>query len=111
MTTVTSQPSPAAWIAGIATQTSVHSPAMINCLRPVALAASTTFLSSHVLMNVRSMTSWPGKTSVIWGKMTPPRAAITLVRIVGTPKTLAAFANAVELLTTACGSWLFRLVS
>jgi hypothetical protein len=62
-------------------------------------------------MNVRSITSWPGKTSVICGKIRPPRSAITLVRMVGTPKVLAAFARAVELLTTACGSWLFRFVS
>ena len=47
--TVTSQPSPAAWIAGIATQISVNRPAMISCLRPVALTASTTFWSSQVL--------------------------------------------------------------
>lgn len=34
--TVASQPSPAAWIAGIATQTSAHRPTNIGCLRPVA---------------------------------------------------------------------------
>jgi hypothetical protein len=43
--------------------------------------------------------------------MRPPRSAITLVRIVGTPKALAAFARAAALLTTICGSWLFTFVS
>ena len=38
---------------------------MINCLRPVALTTSTTFSSSQVLTKVRSITSWPGNTSVI----------------------------------------------
>ena len=94
----------AAWIAGIATQISVHRPAMISCLLPVALTASTTFLSSQVLIKVRSITSCSGNTSVICGKIRPPRSATTLVRIVGTPKTFAAFASAVELLTTMCGS-------
>lgn len=53
---------------------------MISCLRPVALTASTTFWSSHVLMKVRSITSWPGNTSVIWGNRSPPRSAITSVQ-------------------------------
>ena len=61
VTTVTSQPSPRAWIVGIATQTSVHRPAMISCLRPVALTTSTTFSSCQVLTKVRSITSWSGK--------------------------------------------------
>ena len=47
-------------------------------------------------MNVRSITCWPGNTSVICGKMRPPRSAITLVKIVGTRKALAAFASAAE---------------
>jgi hypothetical protein len=77
----------------------------------VALTKSTTFLSSQVLISVRSITSWPGKTSVTCGKMVPPRSATTVVRMVGTPKALALLASAVVLLTTICGSWLFRLVS
>jgi hypothetical protein len=36
----------------IATQTSVHSPAMTSWVRPVALTASTTVRSSQVLMKV-----------------------------------------------------------
>lgn len=83
MITVASQPSPAAWIAGIATQVSVHRPAAINCLRPVAFSMSTTSLSSHVLMKVRSIASWPGITSVIWGMILPPRSLITPVRMGG----------------------------
>jgi hypothetical protein len=43
--------------------------------------------------------------------MRPPRSAITLVKMVGTPKAFAVLARAVALFTTICGSWLFRLVS
>src|ERR1043165_5847245 len=98
--TVTSQPSPAAWMTGIAQQTSVHRPAMISCLRPVALTTFPTFSSCQVFTQVRSMTSWSGKTSVICLEISPPRVAITLVRMVGTLKAFASFASAVELLTT-----------
>ncbi|MCY1384292.1 hypothetical protein D9M69_725300 [compost metagenome] len=96
---------------GIATQTSVHRPAMISCLRPGALTTLTTFSSCQVFTQVRSMTSWFGNTLVICLKRSPPRAAITLVRMVGTLKALASFASAVVLLTTICGSWLFRFAS
>ncbi|MCY1463270.1 hypothetical protein D9M71_811410 [compost metagenome] len=62
-------------------------------------------------MKVRSITSWPGNTSVMCGKIRPPRSAMTLVRMVGTPNALAVLASAVALFTTACGSWLLRLAS
>jgi len=46
-------PSPCACIAGIARHISVQSEAMTSFLRPVFFTASTTRLSSHVLMKVR----------------------------------------------------------
>ena len=63
VTTKTSYPSPSAWMAGMATQISVHSPAMISFLRPVRSTTSTTRRSSQVLMNVRLIGFWSGKTS------------------------------------------------
>ena len=45
------------------------------------------------------------------GKRRPPRSAITVVRTVGTPKALAAFARPAVLLITVCGSWLFTFAS
>jgi hypothetical protein len=55
--------SPAAWIAGMARQISDQSAAMMIFLRPLFFTASTTRVSSQVLMKVRSIGFCSGNTS------------------------------------------------
>lgn len=95
----------------MARQISVQSPARISFFRPVALTASTTRWSCQVLMKVRSIGFCSGNTSWMPWMSRPPRSSRTVVRMVGTPKALAALASPTTLLTTIVGSWLFRLAN
>jgi hypothetical protein len=83
-----------------ARHTSVHKPAMSSTRRPVASTAG--LMSAHALVETRSMGTSSGKASLIWpksGSLSGPPLAPTVVRIVGTSRSLAAFASAVTLLT------------
>ena len=91
-------------MAGIARQTSVHKPARMSCLRPLCFTTSVTLGSSQVLMKVRSIGFCSGNTSCRPLMMKPPRSCSTVVRIVGTLKSLAAFASTITLLMIIAGS-------
>src|ERR1700722_53991 len=71
-------------MAGKARQTSVEMPVTIRFLRPVALTASTTRLSSHALTVVRSMIGAPCRTSARLGIRGPHIFSIVVVTITGT---------------------------
>src|SRR2546427_12212640 len=73
----------------MARQISVQRAAMITFFRPVLLTASTPRLSSQVLMKVRLIGFCSGKTSCSSLIRKPPRSSTTVVRIVGTPNSLA----------------------
>src|SRR6266700_4818870 len=68
------------------------------------LTASTTRLSSQVLMKVRLIGFCSGKTSCSPLIRKPPRSSTTVVRMVGTPNTLAVLARPMTLFTTIVGS-------
>src|SRR5207245_2490760 len=95
----------------MARQISVHSAAMTTFLRLVFFTASTTRGSCQVLIHVRLIGFCSGKTSCSPLISNPPRSSRTVVRIVGTPNTLAALAKPMTLFTTIVGSWLCRLAN
>ncbi|MNX83204.1 hypothetical protein D3C86_1149610 [compost metagenome] len=79
-------------------QTSVQSAANTSFLRLVFSTAATKFESSQAFMLVRSMGFWLGKTACNSGMRAPLKdSAATVVRMVGTLKTLAAFARPIVL--------------
>src|SRR5215213_6882750 len=77
----------------MARQISDQSAAMMIFLRPVFFTASTTRVSSQVLMKVRSIGFCSGNTSCSGLMSLPPRSSRTVVRMVGTLKTLAVLAS------------------
>src|SRR4051794_36271866 len=75
-------------------------PAISSTSRPAASTAG--LMSAHALVETRSMGSWSGNTSLISassGSLSGPPLAPTVVRTVGTPRSLAAFASPATLLT------------
>src|SRR5437879_4432203 len=90
ITAYASKPSPVAWMAGKARQTSVETPAMMSFLRPVASTALANRGSSNALTVVRLMIEMPGKASVSSGMIGPHISGEVAVTIIGTPKTLTA---------------------
>src|SRR5712664_2852366 len=67
ITAYASWPSPVAWMAGKARQTSVETPAIMSFLRPVASTALANRASSNALTVVRAMIGTPGRASVSSG--------------------------------------------
>src|ERR1700721_2473066 len=87
---------------GNATQTSVQSPARTIFLRPVFFTAATKFGSSHEFMLVRSIGVCSGNCALSCGHILPLNCLVsTVLRMVGTPKSLAAFGNPTTLLISA----------
>src|SRR4051794_26340787 len=80
-------------------QTEVHSPAKTSRFLPIWLTRSVTRPSSQVFMLVRSITSAPGKASLISSKIGPEKVfSATVVRMVETLKPAAAAATIAALL-------------
>src|SRR5918999_3636528 len=105
VTTKTAKPSSMADSAGKATQTSVTTPAMINCLRPVFLIAATkSSLSQTLMLPGRAMYGASGNRSFSSGTSGPlgPFSKL-VVRIVGSLKYFADAASASTLFLNSPG--------
>src|ERR1700749_4483155 len=76
------------------TQASVQRPEITNFLRPVAATALRKFASSQEFIDVRSITSCLGKSSMTSGMNGPENESLATVEItVGILKSLAALAR------------------
>ena len=85
--------------------TMVHSPANTRRSLPIALTTLMTLASSQVFIDVRSMSSWPGKASVISWNIGPEKLfSATVVRMVGTLKPAAACEISAALLRNTTAS-------
>ncbi|MNP35054.1 hypothetical protein D3C76_1283700 [compost metagenome] len=105
VTTNTSKPSASADKVGKATHTSVTTPAMISCLRPVALIALTkSSLSQALIWPGRAMYGASGNISFSSGTSGPFGPCSKLVvRMVGRPKNLARSPRASTLFLNSLG--------
>src|SRR5471032_1892665 len=105
VTTNTSKPSASAARVGNVTQTSVTTPAMINCLRPVALTALTkSSLSQALIWPGRGMYGASGNSALSSGTNGPLGPVSKLVvRMVGSLKNLATSASASTLFLNSLG--------
>src|SRR5471032_2189693 len=105
VTTNTSKPSARADKVGNVTHTSVTTPAMINCLRPVSLTALTkSALSQALIWPGRGMYGASGNSSLSSGTIGPfgPFSKL-VVRMVGSLKNLARSARASTLFLNSLG--------
>lgn len=105
VTTNTSKPSSSAHRVGNATQTSVTTPAMMICLRPVALTALTkSSLSQALIWPGRAMYGASGNSALSSGTRGPlgPLSKL-VVRMVGRLKNLATSARASTLFLNSFG--------
>src|ERR1700731_1290959 len=86
-------------------QTEVHRPASTRRSLPIALIRLITLASSQVFIEVRSISFWPGKASVISPNIGPEKLfSATVVRIVETPKPAAARETRAALLRSVTAS-------